>query len=68
MNHEDEKKNIEHFEVSPTIKIIFIGIGISLLFIVVFAVWFLKNRSSTAIKYLTSSTSPGFDLTFTPNM
>ncbi len=69
MNHEDEKKNIEHFE-SPSFGAILI-LMIPVLGAICMIIYFVyKSRKSgkTAIKYLTSSTSPGFDLTFTPNM
>lgn len=68
MNSRDNSKeqNVEHFEV-PVLSIV---IPILMILMVIGGlVYTLKYRkSSAAIKYLTSSTSPGFDLTYTPNL
>jgi hypothetical protein len=64
----EEKNTIENFISGGGIAGIVIGI-IMLILLVLGSVYFLKHKqSASAIKYLTSSTSPGFDLTFTPNM
>jgi hypothetical protein len=67
MNSRDNSKeqNVEHFEV-PVLSIV---IPILMILMVIGGlIYTLKYRkASTAIKYLTSSTSPGFDLTYTPN-
>jgi hypothetical protein len=60
----NNKKNVEHFYISAG------GIiGIVFAIIVIFVtILYMVNHNSSSIKYLTSSTSPGFDLTYTPNL
>ncbi len=71
MNTRDNSKeeNIEHFYETSNITII-----ITILMVLALIgglIYYLKfHKPSTAInfKYLNSSTSPGFDLTYTPNL
>jgi hypothetical protein len=62
-----EEQNVEHLANTPLISII-----ISVLMVVLVTgglIYYLKyHKPSAAMKYLTSSTSPGFDLTYTPNL
>jgi hypothetical protein len=54
---------------ADTIIGIVAGVIPLILFIVLGLVYFFKYRNASRnIKYLTSSTSPGFDLTYTPNL
>ena len=69
MNSRDDSKeqNVEHF---ANIQVASIVITILMFLLVVGGlVYYLKyHKPSAAMKYLTSSTSPGFDLTYTPNL
>jgi hypothetical protein len=68
MNSRDnsKEKNIEHFYEVPVVSIIITIIMIAMLIGgILYALKFQKT--SSAIKYLTSSTSPNFDLTLTPD-
>ncbi len=60
------ENNIEHFVSNGGIA----GIIIFITMLLMFAGYILwpSITGSSSMKYLTSSTSPGFDLTFTPNM
>lgn len=67
-SRDDSKKPVEHFGSNvPTIMVIIFAIVLPLLVLVlkIYGDFFISKSS---IKYLTSSTSPSFDLTFTPNM
>jgi hypothetical protein len=64
-NNNSKEENIEHFE-TPVLPIVIVVIMV--LLVIGGLVYVLKfHKSASNIKYLTSSTSPGFDLTFTPN-
>ncbi len=67
MNSRDNSKenNIEHFEVPVSSIVVTVFMLLLLVGGLVYALKF--HKPATAIKYLTSSTSPGFDLTFTPS-
>ncbi len=66
MNNKDEKKNIEHFGFSvPTWVYIVMVIALPILALIINIL--MKYTSGKTIN-LTSSTSPGFNLTGTPNM
>jgi hypothetical protein len=67
-SRDDSKKNIENFE-NKSYKIIFIIFAI-ILPLIVLGIRIYEDffSSKNLIKSLTSSTSPGFNLTHTPNM
>ncbi len=69
MNSRDNSKeqNVEHFYETSTMTIVITVL--MLLVVIAGAIYYLKfHKAAGAIKYLTSSTSPGFDLTYTPNL
>jgi hypothetical protein len=62
-----EEQNVEHFANVSVTNIIIIVLMV--LLVTGGLIYYLKfHKPSAAIKYLTSSTSPGFDLTYTPNL
>jgi hypothetical protein len=61
-----EEQNVEHFKVSRSVSIIIVVIAFIVIMVMCFR--FSHKPSNSSIKYLTSSTSPSFDLTFTPNL
>lgn len=66
-NNENKDKKIEHFmSGGATAGII---VGFLLILLIIGVVYYTKFRNySSSIKYLTSSTSPEFNLTYTPNL
>ncbi len=68
-NNNEEKKQTEQFMSGGGIAGLVIMSVLIAILLIAGIVYFTKFRkSASAIKYLTSSTSPNFDLTFTPNL
>ena len=65
---EENQTEMEHFMSNGGIAGIIVGVIIGIIIFVVILYIIKFKKTSSAIKYLTSSTSPSFDLTFTPNL